>query len=221
MKRLIVASTVGMVVTALIIAGLLYAAPQRIPSSFVTIEELDGEPSGRFNTAKFVDGVLTDNGDGTVSINWTAIINALSTIVLNNADGYGIECDAGSCNATPELFTDTGCIVLEKPKTGNIDSFYHFMLEADVVSVWCEVDVSFSNINVENDDGTPADILSAELVCDPDGQDSCSSGCDVDTIQVSEETIDPGSTVNLSISTMGAAPPPDRISVCVGYERSD
>jgi len=95
----------------------------------------------------------------------------------------------------------------------DVPSIWHFQKHAVKVNyVWCEVDANTITINLQRDDGTAANLLSADLVCDTGGQTSCASGCDVNTISTSEDDFAIGEELDLVTVSLGAA---RRLNLCV------
>ncbi len=84
-----------------------------------------------------------------------------------------------------------------------------------ITEVWCETDANTATINIQRDDGTPANLLSANLVCDTNpGQDSCVSGCDVNTIEAAEDNIAIDEELDHVTVSLGVI---NRLSVCIKY----
>ncbi len=89
---------------------------------------------------------------------------------------------------------------------GTIDASYDlypvwsvFGYSATIERIYCKVTgggSSTATVNWQRDDGSPANILSADLVCDENGQSSCASGCDVNTIVSGEATLNDGQLLN-------------------------
>lgn len=83
-----------------------------------------------------------------------------------------------------------------------------------ITEVWCETDANTATINIQRDDGSAADLLSADLVCDTGEQTSCASGCDVDTIQDAEDNIAVGNELDHVTVSLGTI---NRLTVCFKY----
>ena len=139
-----------------------------------------------------------------------------------NIAGRSLVKDTGASpdeiDADPELYTDAKCAWIEDPAVEDLDGLYYFMSASTVTRVWCETNAGTVDVNIERDDGSPANVLSAELVCDVGEQTSCASGCDVNTIQGAEDNFAQYSEFNISISAVATA---TRVSVCVGFTRDD
>ena len=120
-----------------------------------------------------------------------------------------------------ELITQQFCWVFYDPATAipaTVDptSIWPNRARAiTVTEVWCETDANTATINIQRDDGTPADLLSANLVCDTNpGQDSCASGCDVNTIAAAEDNIAIDEELDHVTVSLGTI---NRLSVCIKY----
>lgn len=124
-----------------------------------------------------------------------------------------------SLDADAELYSDKDCLYVEDPAVEDLDGFGHFMTAVTVTRVWCETDTGTASINIENDDGTAADMLTGELVCDAGEQTSCASGCDVNTISATEDNYAQYTEFNVSISATASTP--TKVSICVGYTKDD
>lgn len=120
------------------------------------------------------------------------------------------------------ITTDQFCFVVKEPTNGlsatdhDVASIYSNRARAiTITEVWCETDVGTVTLNLQRDDGTPTDILSADLVCDAGEQDSCASGCDVNTIAAAEDNIAVDNEIDLLIASVATSP--KRLSLCVVY----
>jgi hypothetical protein len=121
-----------------------------------------------------------------------------------------------------ELITDQFCFVIKEPTNGldiadhDISSIYSNRAKAiTVTEVWCETDVGTATINLQRDDGTAANMLSSDLVCDTNEQDSCASGCDVNTIAAAEDNLAVDNEVDFVLVSVATAP--KRVSMCLEY----
>ena len=84
-----------------------------------------------------------------------------------------------------------------------------------ITEVWCETDANTATINIQRDDGSPLDILSADLVCDTTpGQSSCASGCDVNTIVLTEDNVAIGEELDHITESLGTI---NRLTVTIKY----
>lgn len=84
-----------------------------------------------------------------------------------------------------------------------------------ITEVWCETDANTATVNFQRDDGSPVNILSADLVCDVNpGQSSCASGCDVNTIVLTEDNVAIGEELDHVTVSLGTI---NRLTVVVKY----
>lgn len=120
-----------------------------------------------------------------------------------------------------ELITEQFCWVFYDPATAlpaTLDPTSAWANRAraiTIIEVWCETDINTATVNIQRDDGTPANLLSADLVCDTNpGQSSCASGCDVNTIQGAEDNLAIGEELDHVTVSLGTI---NRLSVCVTY----
>lgn len=127
-----------------------------------------------------------------------------------------------------ELITEQFCWVFYDPATAlpaTLDPTSIWSNRARAITVkefWCETDANTATVNVQRDDGTPANLLSSNIVCDTSpGQNSCADGdgpgggnCAVDTIAAAEDNIaedEEFDHVTVSLGTI------NRLSVCIKY----
>jgi hypothetical protein len=98
---------------------------------------------------------------------------------------------------------------------GTIDASYDlpvwsvFGYSATIEKIFCKVTgggSSTATVNWQRDDGSPANVLNADLVCDENGQSSCASGCDVNTIQSGEATLNDGHLLNHVMVSVANSP---------------
>jgi len=120
------------------------------------------------------------------------------------------------------LITDQFGGIIKEPTNGlnatdhSIATFFANRARAiTITEVFCETDTGTVTLNLERDDGSAADILSADIVCDSNQQTSCASGCDVNTIQGTEDSLAIGDDINLAITSVATSP--TRLSLFVTY----
>lgn len=77
-----------------------------------------------------------------------------------------------------------------------------------ITSVWCETDVGTATINLQKDDGSPANILTSDLVCDTTGEAT--------TAFVSTQNL-VASTDKIDWATVSVASAPKRVTLNVTY----
>ncbi len=142
---------------------------------------------------------------------WLAAVSGLSSIALL------IMAVAGNPVVAPLqvcwVFYDPATVI---PATIDPTSIWaNRTAPIQIVEFWCETDANTATINIQRDDGTPVNILSSNLVCDTNpGQDSCASGCDVDTISATEDNIAIDEELDHVTVSLGAI---NRLTVCFKY----
>lgn len=109
-------------------------------------------------------------------------------------------------------------IYIEDPTTESLNNIFWFMEDITITYVWCKTDTGTASINIE--DGSDNNILTAELVCDAGGQTSCSSGCDVNTINGSYDNIT-SKTEDVDLDISATASSPTELTVYIGYTIDD
>ncbi len=81
-------------------------------------------------------------------------------------DGRSTTCSTEVLDADAETYTDTACIFIEDPvDTDDLQSVWLAPLALTITKLWCESDQTV-NMTIQEDDGTPADIETTDLVCD-------------------------------------------------------
>jgi len=107
---------------------------------------------------------------------------------------------------------------IETPAVESMDDFITgFMNDVLITYVKCKTDAGTVSLNLE--DGSDNNILTAELVCNTEGQTSCSSGCDVNTINTAYDDIT-GKTEDIDVD-ISAVSNATRVSLMVGYYIKD
>ena len=147
-----------------------------------------------------------------------------TTITIYDGDSHSGQIDVPniSGNVVYTMPASTGTIArslpkkiasfyLEVPAVEDLDETITDGQDFNVTRVYCSTDTGTVSINIEN--GADTNILSAELVCDSNGQSSCASGCDVNTIQAAQDDMAAYAVGNLSISALASSPTILRIHV--------
>jgi len=78
-----------------------------------------------------------------------------------------------------------------------------------IVEVWCESDATV-NLDVQVDDGTPADVLGTDLVCTSAGASS--------TTIAGDGLIETDETLDIAITSVSGAPTWVSLQVIVEYQ---
>ena len=135
----------------------------------------------------------------------------------NLTAGRSLTLTLDETNADAELYTDGFTYDLENPVTTDNGRFQTEAFNAMTVTrVSCSVDAGSVAINIDErafatPDTNGTDVLSAVLVCDTDGQSSCASGCDVNTIN--NAAIDLTDPIALEITAIVGTPTILRVNV--------
>ncbi len=200
----------------------------------------DGDGTSSWQEAAGGSGDLLADGTIPLTADWDAgnfDLTMKNLVVSGTVDGIDIATDVAanttkttesttagrsltlstfSVSADAELYTDQTGVWIEDPAVEAMDDmFVGFMNAITITYIKCKTDAGTVEINLE--DGADANILSAELVCDVGGQTSCSSGCDVNTLQntaITALTED----IDLDISAVATA---TRLSLMVGFTLDD
>ncbi len=104
------------------------------------------------------------------------------------------------------------CFVVYAPvdevqDTDDIESFWRASAALTLSEVWCETDTGIVNMDVQIDDGIPADVMGVDLVCAATAV-SDSAGL--------FGSMSAGDRLDLAITSVAANP--TRFTVCVGYD---
>lgn len=108
--------------------------------------------------------------------------------------------------------TFTDCSVMYAPSAGvlatdDIQSVYRAPAALTITEVWCETDVGTVTMDVQIDDGTPADVMGVDLVCDTTGE--------ADSTSLTGGMAD-GDRLDWLIASVATAP--KRVTVCIEYD---
>ncbi len=77
-------------------------------------------------------------------------------------------------------------------------------------SIWCRTDTGTATINLQRDDGTPANIATSNIVCSTGGESTT-------TLEAAEDELAAGELINLSITAVSG--PPTALVFCWGGTR--
>jgi len=155
-------------------------------------------------TNSWLGTILSGVWNGT-AIDFSSYTNATGgrSITLN---GDAIDVDA-------ELYTDTKCIYFEDPTASDdFNSIWRNSSASNytMTEMWCESDQTV-NLDLQIDDGTPADVNGSDLSCtSSEAEDTSLSG---DTTLATNEELD------LAITSVSGTP--TWVSVCWTYTKND
>ena len=144
--------------------------------------------------------VSADIKDGTITAADTAI-----------TAGRSLTWSTNDMKADAELYTDTKCIYFEDPTADDdFKSIWFAKQAATLTSIWCESDQTV-NLDLQVDDGSPADVNGTDLVCDTTPPE--------DTSLAGDATMASGDRLDLAITSVSGTP--TWVSVCWTFEYSD
>jgi len=139
-----------------------------------------------------------------------AITPATGNLDLSGTSGQLLVVD-GVGNVVPATVEDAAYTRILNPTAGTIQSWWRNPTSwtAAVVEVWCESDQTV-NLDVQVDDGTPADIIGSDIACAPGGVSQTVLGGD--TLIETDETLD------IVITSVASAPAWVALQVRVEYQ---
>lgn len=149
---------------------------------------------------------ITDN-----SSTWDALVTESTTA------GRSLTLSTYEVNADAELYTDTKCIWFENPVAADdFQSIWFTRIASTITYVWAESDQTV-NLDLQVDDGTPADVIGTDIVADSTPGTACSAGCD-QTIS-GDATLAVGDRLDLAITSVSGTP--TWVSVCWAMTKDD
>lgn len=130
----------------------------------------------------------------------------------NLAAGRSLTLSGDSVEADSELYTDTKCIWFEDPTAD--DDFKSIWttngFASTITKIWCESDQTV-NMDLQIDDGSPADVNGTDLVCDSTPAEDESMGGDA--------TMADGDRLDLAITSVASTP--TWVSICWTITKDD
>ena len=165
--------------------------------------------------------ILHDSLSGFVAnehLDWTADLGATNIHSGNYTDtnttytaGRSLTLDGTTINADSELYHHEKCLYIEDPVAADdLKSLFHFRKAATITGMWCESDQTV-NMDLQLDDGTPADINGTDLVCDTTPADDTSLGGDTGA--------GAGERLDLAITSVSGTP--TWVSICFNFTYDD
>jgi hypothetical protein len=131
-----------------------------------------------------------------------------------NAFGLAVESGIAATMARTKLTqfmigADDGPALVDTNDQPSI--FYNHWGQGITVSeVWCETDTGTSTINIQRDDGSPANILSSNLVCS-------TTGASASTFSGTENQVASTQRIDLVMVTAATSGTPHRVMVSIKY----
>lgn len=187
----------------------------------------------QFSNKQPLEATLTDIADGTIAENlvntanpWadnevsdtltcSDLVSAMPVVDMstetNLTAGRSLTMSADSVVADSELYHHEKCLYFEDPTADDdFKSLFHFRKAATITSMWCESDQTV-NMDLQLDDGTPADINGTDLVCDSTPADDTSMGGDTGAAA--------GERLDLAITSVSGTP--TWVSICFDFTYDD
>ena len=151
-------------------------------------------------------------------IDWTADQGATNIHSGNYTDtnttytaGRSLTLTTTTFAADSELYHHEKCFYIEDPVAADdLLSLFHFRKAATITGMWCESDQTV-NMDLQLDDGTPADINGTDLVCDTTPADDTSLGGDTGA--------GAGERLDLAITSVSGTP--TWVSICFDFTYDD
>ena len=108
----------------------------------------------------------------------------------------------------------TECFTLYAPteniaSTDDVESVWRAPAGVVASELWCETDTGGLNVNLQRDDGTPADMCASDLLCDSTPP-TCAPA-------MAEATVADGETLDLVIKSVDSGTP-TRLTLCMEYD---
>ncbi len=110
----------------------------------------------------------------------------------------------------------TKCLWIEEPlDTDDLKSFFTPDYAIQFTKVWCESDQEVQ-LDLQIDDGSVADVVGTDIVCDAGIGSACASGCD--TTIAGDSTMVASDRLDLAVASVSGGP--TWVSVCYTYQRN-
>ena len=170
-----------------------------LATDFISEVELDTEAELEAQLSDVTD-VLTDAAGSCTNQVVTAVNDGAAPTCSNVtsamiSDGVVASADLATANKTfvqpVVLFDSTGLLDAD-----DIPSVFRPGRAITITEVWCETDAGTPSVNLQRDDGTPADVLSSNLTCTTGGATGTIAGAEdnvaaterIDFVMVSAST---------------------------------
>lgn len=161
---------------------------------------------------------LSANGANCGAGNYPLGVDASGAVESCTADanttytaGRSLTLDGTTINSDSELYHHEKCLYFEDPTADDdFKSLFHFRKAATITGMWCESDQTV-NMDLQLDDGTPADINGTDLVCDSTPADDTSMGGDTGA--------GAGERLDLVITSVSGTP--TWVSICFDFTYDD
>jgi hypothetical protein len=128
----------------------------------------------------------------------------------NLAAGRSLTLTDDTVDADVELYTDSKCIWIENPTdVDDFKSVWRSAVASTITEVWCESDQTV-NMDLQIDDGSPADVMGSDLACasSPVSDSTSLTGA-----------MAAGNTLDIAITSV--ANTPTWVSICFNYTKDE
>lgn len=153
------------------------------------------------NTFKFDLGSVNLGADVAHTPDTAGEFDAETIIQDNSVDDGHLDIVENACST---LYVPGSTIA----DTYDVTSVWEAFQAVTITRVWCETDTGTVTMDVQIDDGTPADVMGTDLTCDATGE--------VDTTSLTGSMAD-GDRLDWAITSVASSPV--RLTVCVEYTR--
>ncbi len=177
----------------------------RIESSGVVNAFLVQGSSGALQFANYASGFLQVDGSGNLT---TSTVDFGDD--TNATGGRSITLNADAIDADAALYTDTKCLWFESPTAvDDFKSIWYSTIAVTFTEVWAESDQTVT-FNLQEDDGSPANILSASLA---------PAAAATSTISFADASFAAGSRLDLVVDSVSGTP--TWVSICFTATKDD
>ena len=94
--------------------------------------------------------------------------------------------------------------------TDDIATLWRAPWGTTITSIWCKTDTGTITANLQNNDGTPADIATSDIVCN-------AAGAETSTLESTEQVINRGDFLGLDIASLTGSP--TELTMCWRHRR--
>lgn len=166
-------------------------------SGYAFIKDSSGATDDTFLGSYFNGGDFDNNTTDPVRIVYPsndATVTYTAYVILDDESSKQSECWT--------LYAPTDTIA----DTNDLQSMWRAPRAATIVEVWCETDTGTVTADLQIDDGTPADVMGTDLVCDSTGES--------DSTSLTGSMAD-GDRLDLAITSVATSP--TRLTFCAEY----
>ena len=179
-------------------------------SALTDLIALTTDTTGNYAAGDAEAGAAT-SGDAAVDFFGAGVDAVTDTTTCTDIEGRSLTIDTSILVADAELYTDTKCAYIESPVAESLETIWTTQTQAiTITNVWCETDTGTVNMDLQIDDGSPADVMGTDLVCASTAVEDSSSltGAMAD-----------GNRLDIVIASVATTP--GRVSICWSFTRDD